>query len=96
MNREYFWKIVSLIELVIVAMVILFDLFIPTLIILGIIIVSLIIRRESISILGFKKSKNMLKETITVFILVIVWTIMHLGLFISFYFPLGYNFPEKV
>ena len=96
MNREYFWKIVSLIELVIATLVILFDLFIPTIIILGIIIVSLIIHRESISVLGFKKSKNMLKEKITVFILVIVWTIMHLGLFISFYFPLGYNFPEKV
>ena len=58
MNNKTLWNIITLIELVVAAVVILRDLFIPTLVILGMIIVSLLIRREHIRSLGFKKPSS--------------------------------------
>jgi hypothetical protein len=50
--------VIAIIEIILAALVIVFDLFIPTIIILGIIIISLLIRREGILSLGFKKETN--------------------------------------
>jgi membrane protease YdiL (CAAX protease family) len=57
------------------------DLFIPTIIILGIMVISLLIRKEKISSLGFKKTENALKMAMNVLLLVIVWTFLQLALF---------------
>lgn len=81
MNDEDFWKIISLIELLIAFLVIFLDLFIPTIIILGIIIISLLIRKERISSLGFKKTENAFGMAVNVLLLVIVWTFLQLALF---------------
>lgn len=55
MNRNHLWKIITALELVIAATVILLDLFIPTLVILGIMALSLLVRRERLATLGFKR-----------------------------------------
>ncbi len=80
MNKNTLWKIITAIELVIAAVVIILDLFIPTIIILGIIVISLLIRREKISILGFKKNKHALRMALTIFLVVLAWSLLELGL----------------
>ena len=55
MNTRKLWKIITAVELVAAAAVILFDLFLPTLILLGLALVSLLIRREPVAALGFKR-----------------------------------------
>lgn len=81
MNNKDFWKITSLIELLIAFLVIFLDLFIPTIIILGIMVISLLIRKEKISSLGFKKTENAFRMAMNVLLLVIVWTFLQLALF---------------
>lgn len=81
MNNKDFWKIISLIELLIAFLVIFLDLFIPTIIILGIMVISLLIRKEKISSLGFKKTENVFRMAINILLLVIVWTFLQLALF---------------
>ncbi|CAG0970292.1 hypothetical protein ANAEL_01137 [Anaerolineales bacterium] len=61
MKRETLWKIITLIELCTAVTAILLDLFIPTLVILGIMIVSLLIRREHIAAMGFKRPQSWLR-----------------------------------
>lgn len=58
MNSKLTWKIITIVELVVAVIVVLLDLFIPTLVILGMIVISLLIRREKITVLGFKKPKS--------------------------------------
>ncbi len=53
-----FWRIIAVIEVVVAVIVVLLDLFLPTLVILGMMVISLLIRRERISVLGFKKPKS--------------------------------------
>lgn len=54
MKNDTFWKVITAAELVAAATVVLLDLFVPTLVSLGMILVSLLIRREYIRSLGFK------------------------------------------
>jgi hypothetical protein len=49
------WKIITVIELVAAVAVILFDVLLPTLVLLGMAVVSLLIRREPVAALGFKR-----------------------------------------
>jgi membrane protease YdiL (CAAX protease family) len=58
MENKTLWKIITVVELVIAAAVVLLDLFVPTLVILGMIFVSLLIRREHIRSLGFKRPQS--------------------------------------
>jgi uncharacterized protein len=81
MNKAVFWKIIAIVEIILAALVIVFDLFIPTIVILGMIVISLLIRREHISALGFKKFKNVPRAAITIFALVLCWQLLQLGLF---------------
>lgn len=60
MNTKIFWKVLTIVELVIAAAVILLDFFIPTLVILGMLAISLLIRREHIRSLGFKRPRSWL------------------------------------
>jgi hypothetical protein len=52
MHRKTLWTIVTVVELVAAAAVILLDLFLPTLVILVLAFVSLLVRREKIRSLG--------------------------------------------
>ncbi|MCK7480763.1 MAG: hypothetical protein M0C28_28770 [Candidatus Moduliflexus flocculans] len=58
MENKTFWKIITVVELVVAAVVVLLDLFLPTIVILGMIVVSLLIRREHIRSLGFKRPQS--------------------------------------
>ena len=58
MNNKTLWKIVTIVELSIAAAVVLLDIFLPTIVILGMIFVSLLIRREHIRSLGFKRPQS--------------------------------------
>lgn len=58
MEQIIIWRIVSIAEIGAVVAAILLDLFQPTLIILGLMIVSLFIRRDHIRSLGFKRPRS--------------------------------------
>lgn len=58
MDTKSIWKIVTVVELVAAVVVILLDLFLPTLVILAMLAVSLLIRREPIAVVGFKRAKS--------------------------------------
>ncbi len=60
MEKQNWMKILTVIEIVIAVTVVLLDLFLPTLVILGMILISLLVRREKVSVLGFKKPKSWL------------------------------------
>lgn len=79
MDREYVWKIVSLLELAVAAIVIYLDLLIPTLVILGLCAVSLLVRKEKLSVLGLKKVERPLRMAAVVLVLMVVWSLFHLS-----------------
>ncbi|MGD9780412.1 CPBP family intramembrane glutamic endopeptidase [Methanomethylovorans sp.] len=81
MDREKVWKLISIVELLIAGTVIVLDLFIPTIIILGIIAVSLLIRKEKLQTLGFRKNISWLNMMMTILVLVVIWTLLHLSVF---------------
>lgn len=81
MDKNTLWKIITIVELVSAAAVVILDLFIPTIVILSLIVISLLIRRETIATLGFKSNKPTLRMAFTVFLLVLVWTLLHLSFF---------------
>lgn len=60
MDSKKVWNIIAVLEIIIAAVVIIKDLFIPTLVVLAMIVLSLILRRETITVLGFKKPKSWL------------------------------------
>ncbi len=80
MNKNSLWKIVAAIEVALAICVIVLDLLIPTIVILGILVISLLIRRESIATLGFKRERRALRMAATVFLLVVVWQLIQLSL----------------
>jgi amino acid transporter len=81
MDRENVWKLISIVELLIAGTVVVLDLFIPTIIILGIIAISFLIRKEKLQTLGFRKNSSWLKMVATIIVLVIIWTFLHLSIF---------------
>jgi len=58
MNTKNMWKLITVCEIAAIVAAILLDLFIPTLVILGLMIISLLIRREHISVIGFKRPQS--------------------------------------
>jgi hypothetical protein len=60
MNNKTIWKIISVFELAAISAAILLDLFIPTLVILGLMLVSMFIRRQRITDMGFKRPASWL------------------------------------
>lgn len=58
MENKPLWKIITIIELIAVMAVVVLDLFLPTLVILGMVFLSLLIRREPIRSLGFKRPQS--------------------------------------
>ena len=78
MNRKRFLQIITLMELAAATAVILLDLLIPTLVVLAMLALSLVLRREGFSTLGFKKLS--LRLCITSFLLAVLWTAVDFGL----------------
>ena len=79
MKNKKLWNIITFVEIIAVAAVIVFDLFIPTIVILGMIVVSLLIRRERITSLGFKKSDSGLQMAGVILLNVVVWQLFQIG-----------------
>ncbi len=79
MKRDDAWKFISLLELIVAAIVIYLDLLIPTLIVLGLCALSLIVRKERLSVLGFKKAERPLLMAAVILILMVVWSLFHLS-----------------
>lgn len=79
MDKKNIWKIITIIELVLAAVVILLDLFIPTIIILGLIVISLFIRREHIRSLGFKRPQSWARIISFSFIAVVFLQLFDVG-----------------
>ncbi len=60
MQTEKIWKIIAIFEILIASIFIILDVLIPTLIVLVLVVISLLIRHEKITSLGFKKPKSWL------------------------------------
>jgi membrane protease YdiL (CAAX protease family) len=80
MDSKTLWKIITVLELIAATVVILLDLFLPTLIILGMLIVSLLIRREHIRSLGFKRPQSWSRMLGLTFIAVVFLQLFDVGL----------------
>lgn len=78
-NTKTFWKIITVVELVAAAAAVLLDLFLPTLVILGMIVVSLLIRREHIRSLGFKRPQSWPRMVGFVFVSVVFLQLFDVG-----------------
>lgn len=73
-------KAISAFEIIIAVLAIVFDLLIPTLVVLAVIVLSLLFRKEKLSSLGFKKPNKLLKMVFIVLLLAIVWTIIQFSI----------------
>jgi hypothetical protein len=79
MKEGRLWKALSILELVVAATVIFLDLLVPTLVILMVIVVTFQLRAEGFSDLGFGKVASPSRMTLVILLLVLAWTIFHLG-----------------
>ncbi len=61
MNKKTVWTIITVVELIAAIVVIMFDLLIPAVVIVALMVVSLIIRHEHIRTVGFKRPKSWAK-----------------------------------
>ena len=80
MNHKNLWKIIAAFEIIAAAVVIILDIFIPTIVILGLVIISLLIRREFLDSLGFKKCKNAVQMIGVVLFSVMLWQLIQIGI----------------
>jgi hypothetical protein len=80
MNTKNILKIIAIIELAAIVVTVLFDLFIPTLVLLGLMIVSLFIRREKITVMGFKRPKSWSRTVGFTFVSAILLQLFDAGL----------------
>jgi uncharacterized protein len=80
MNNKIIWKIITIVELVVTAAVVLLDFFLPTIVILGMILVSLLIRREHIRSLGFKRPQSWVRMVGFAFIGVVFLQLFDVGM----------------
>lgn len=79
MNTKILWNVATTVEVVIAAAVIIRDVSIPTIVILGMIVVSLLVRREGIASLGFTKNTGFMRMASFVFISVFLWQLFQIG-----------------
>jgi membrane protease YdiL (CAAX protease family) len=80
-NRRTRWVALSVVEVALAAVAVAFDLAVPTLVILGLMGVSLAWRHENFRSLGLARSANRARMALQVLGLVVVWTVLQLGLF---------------
>jgi membrane protease YdiL (CAAX protease family) len=80
MNKNLVWRIVSVIELIIAIVVIVLDLFIPTLVLLAVCAATTLVRGQGIRSLGYKRDERPLRLALIVLALTIGWTVLQLSL----------------
>lgn len=80
MDNKTLWKIIAVVEIGVAAAVILLDLFLPTLVILGMMLVSLLMRREHIRSLGFKRPRSWVRMVGFAFIGAVFLQLFDVGL----------------
>lgn len=73
------WNIITIAEVLIAVIVIILDLFIPTIVILGLIVISLVIHYEGIASLGFIRARSFTRMAGFVFISVCIWQLFQIG-----------------
>jgi membrane protease YdiL (CAAX protease family) len=76
MKKDNVLKVVGIFEIFLMFLIIILDVFIPTILAFGIGFLFLLLRKENFSTLGFKKEVHFLKMVFTVFILAAIWTIV--------------------
>jgi membrane protease YdiL (CAAX protease family) len=81
MKKETGWKIIAAVEIILAGIVIVLDWFIPTVIVLGIIAISLLARREKIAVLGFRKVEKPFRMVLTILLVIAAWQLLQLSLF---------------
>jgi membrane protease YdiL (CAAX protease family) len=74
------WTVLAVLEIVAVTVLVILDYFIPTLIILPLVAISLAARRQKPSALGFRRSPRAVQMTATVLGLTLVWDLFQIGL----------------
>ena len=79
MNNQTIWKMITIVELVLAAVVVLLDLFLPTLVILVMVAISLLLRREHIRSLGFKRLKSWVRMVGFAFLVVFLLQLFNVG-----------------
>lgn len=79
MNNKTIWKIITIVELAAIVATVLLDLFLPTLVLLGLMVVSLLIRREHISVMGFKRPQSWLGLAVFAFVVAFLLQLFDAG-----------------
>lgn len=79
MNTKAFWKVITIVELAAIVATILFDLFLPTLVLLGLMLISLLARREHISVMGFKRPQSWLGMAGFAFVIALLMQLFDIG-----------------
>jgi membrane protease YdiL (CAAX protease family) len=74
------WRVISAVEVALAAVVVILDLFIPTLLILGLMVVSLLIRREGLATMGFHRARRPWALAGKMLIFATVWSLVQIGL----------------
>jgi uncharacterized protein len=74
------WRMITLVEVLLAAAAVAFDLFLPTIVILLLATISLAMRRAGPSSLGFRRPRQPARMIGAVFVLTVVWSLVMLGL----------------
>lgn len=79
MNNQTIWKIITIFEIILATAVVLLDLFLPTIVILLMLVVSLLVRREHFRTLGFKRLKSWVRMAGFAFLVVFLLQLFNVG-----------------
>jgi membrane protease YdiL (CAAX protease family) len=74
------WRVIAAVEVALAAVVVILDLFIPTLVILGLMVLSLLIRREGLATMGFHRVRPPWVLAGKMLIFATVWSLVQIGL----------------
>ncbi len=80
MSKDFMKKAIILMELVAAAVVLYFDLFLPTIVIVGIAIISFFLKREPFAVLGLHKTGKSGRMVLEVLALAVIWTLINFGI----------------
>jgi membrane protease YdiL (CAAX protease family) len=80
MKKVQNWKVMTVVELLLAVLCVVLDLLIPTLLILGIMAVSMIYKKEKISDIGFRRPGKPFLLMLTIFAFSVAWSVFDFGL----------------
>ncbi len=78
-RRGTFWTVAAIVEVVLAAIAVTRDLFLPSIVILALAGVSLAIRKEGLRTLGFKSLANSKRSALEILGLTVGWTLVQIG-----------------